>query len=107
MAGGTDAVRQSLLLLLSTMPGERVMRPTYGCELYRLVFWPNDGTTAGLAIHYVRRAVEQWEPRVRLLRVDAAANPEVDERLDVVLDYVVLLGGRRDSLALEVDLGGG
>jgi len=52
-----EAVRQALLLLLTTTPGERVMRPDYGCELARLVFAPNDDTTAGLAIHYVRRAV--------------------------------------------------
>ncbi len=106
MVEGNDAVRQSLLLLLSTFPGERVMRPTYGCELYRLVFWGNDDTTAGLAIHYVRRAVTTWEPRVRLLRVDATAHPEVPERLDVTLDYVVVLTERRETLTVEVDLGG-
>ena len=43
------------------------MRPDYGCELHRLVFSPNDDTTAGLAIHYVRRALERWEPRVEVL----------------------------------------
>jgi phage baseplate assembly protein W len=106
MVDGSDSVRQSLLLLLTTLPGERVMRPAYGCELYRLVFWPNDDTTAGLAIHYVRRAVEQWEPRARLLAVDANANPDVPERLDVNLDYVALPTGRRDRLDIEVDLGG-
>ena len=57
MVSGDDSVRQALLLLLSTIPGERLMRPTYGSELHRLVFAPNDQTTAGLAIHYVRRAV--------------------------------------------------
>ena len=105
MVEGNEAVRQSLLLLLSTLPGERVMRPTYGCELYRLVFWPNDDTTAGLAIHYVRRAVTLWEPRVRILRVDATANPEVPERLEVTLDYVVVLTQQQDRLTVEVDLG--
>ena len=57
---GDAAVRQALLLLLTTAPGERVMRPDYGCDLRKLVFSPNDDTTAGLAIHYVRRAVEAW-----------------------------------------------
>ena len=55
------AVRQSLLLLLSTVPGERVMRPEYGCNLHKLIFAPNDDTTAGLAVHYVRQAVERWD----------------------------------------------
>ena len=54
---GDDAVRQAILLLLTTRPGERVMRRTYGSLLHRLVFAPNDDTTAGLAIHYVRQAL--------------------------------------------------
>ncbi len=73
------AVRQAVLLLLSTMPGERVMRPEYGCELHRLAFSPNDDTTAGLAIHYVRRALERWEPRIQLLQVDAGRSLRVED----------------------------
>src|SRR4030095_8620470 len=47
---GDRAIRQSIMLLLTTVPGERVMRPDYGCPLHRLLFWPNDATTAGLGI---------------------------------------------------------
>ena len=53
MIAGDAAIRQSIILLLTTTPGERVMRPDYGCPLHRLMFQPNDATTAGLAIHYV------------------------------------------------------
>jgi len=80
------AVRQAVLLLLSTVPGERVMRPDYGCELHRLVFAPNDDTTAGLAIHYVRRALVRWEPRIDILHLDANRSPEDDYRLDISLE---------------------
>jgi phage baseplate assembly protein W len=66
-----DSVRQAILLLISTVPGERVMRPLYGCYLNRLIFSPNDETTAGLAIHYVRSALERWEPRIDVLRLEA------------------------------------
>ena len=48
MLEGDAAIRQSIVVLLSTMPGERVMRPEYGCPLHRLMFAPNDATTAGL-----------------------------------------------------------
>ena len=101
------AVRQALLLLFSTRPGERVMRPTYGCELYKLVFWPNDDTTAGLAMHYVRRAVAQWEPRVDHLRVDATRNSEDETRLDINLEYRVRSTGEEDRLSVQLDLYGG
>jgi uncharacterized protein len=101
------SVRQAILLLLSTRPGERVMRPSYGCDLDRLVFSPNDGTTAGLAIHYVRRALETWEPRIDLLRVDAARSPEDASRLEIVVDYRVRATQRRDRVTAGLPLDGG
>jgi phage baseplate assembly protein W len=84
-----DSVRQAVLLLLSTCPGERVMRPEYGCDLHRLVFSPNDDTTAGLAIHYARKALETWEPRIEILRLDAKQCAEDAGRLDIILEYRV------------------
>jgi phage baseplate assembly protein W len=83
------SVRQAIILLLTTRPGERVMRPEYGCHLGRVLFSPNDDTSAGLAMHYVRQALERWEPRIDILRVDAGRNAEHPARMDVVLEYRV------------------
>jgi uncharacterized protein len=104
MVAGDAAVRQSILLLLSTRPGERVMRPLYGCELHRILFWPNDNTTAGLAIHYVRQAVERWEPRVQILRVDADRNAMDATRLDIRLEYRVRATQAVDELNVSMSL---
>ena len=116
------SIRQSLLLLLSTSPGERVMRPEYGCYLRRLVFAPNDETTAGLAIHYVRQAVGRWEPRVEIIGVDAGradvlgrgVDPDKDgpkggpkpEQLLILLDYRVRATRRVEAIAYSLDLTG-
>jgi uncharacterized protein len=100
------AVRQAILMLLSTYPGERVMRPGYGCHLNRLVFAPNDDTTAGLAAHYVRTAVETWEPRVEVLRVDAGASADDAGFLEVVLEYRVRATQRTDGVAFRLSLTG-
>lgn len=97
-----DGIRQALLLLVSTRPGERVMRPDYGCDLHKLLFAPNDDTTAGLAMHYVRQAVERWEPRVDIVGVDATRNPDRDELLEVVLDYRVRATRRLGRLVVPV-----
>ena len=102
-----EAIRQSLLLLLSTRPGERVMRPDYGCALATLIFSSNDDTTAGLAIHYVRRAVERFEPRVVILAIDAGPAADAPDRLEVILDYRPKLGGPADRLVAAVPLEGG
>lgn len=71
VVAGEQAIRQSIMMLLSTIPGERVMRPDYGCPLHVVVLSPNDATTAGLAIHYVRQALLRFEPRVEIVSLDA------------------------------------
>ena len=95
-------MRQALLLLLSTRPGERINRPTYGCHLFRLAFAPADDTTAGLAIHYVARAVEQWEPRITVLSLDASRSQESPELLEVRLRYRVRSTQHQDELAITL-----
>lgn len=113
MIADDAAVRQSIILLLTTIPGERVMRPDYGCPLHRLMFAPNDATTAGLAIHYIRQALERWERRIDVLRLDAGASiggePGEDSgtRLTVELDYRVRSTNGLGRVAFSVDLNGG
>jgi hypothetical protein len=107
MVQDSDSVRQAILLLLSTVPGERVMRPSYGCLLHRLVFSPNDDTTAGLAIYYVRSALERWEPRIDILHLDAGRNEENPEQLDIILEYRVRALQRTETLAFTFNLAGG
>lgn len=101
---GSDSVRQAILLLLSTRPGERVMRPEYGCPLHRLMFAENNTTTAGLAIHYVRSAIERWEPRVEIVTLDAGQNPRQPELLDIFLEYQVRIPRQRDQLTFSLNL---
>ncbi|MPZ68911.1 MAG: hypothetical protein GEU71_05220 [Actinobacteria bacterium] len=104
MVAEDESIRQAILLLISTVPGERVMRPSYGCLLHRLIFSPNDDTTAGLAIHYVRQALERWEPRIDILKIDAGRNETDPGRLDVSLAYRVRATLRTDELIIPVRL---
>jgi phage baseplate assembly protein W len=106
MAEEEASVRQAILLLLSTSPGERVMRPSYGCSLRQLVFSPNDDTTAGLAIHYVRQALERWEPRVDILGLDATRSNGNGERLTIMLEYRVKATLRAGRAAFDINLAG-
>lgn len=101
------SVRQAILLLLSTIPGERAMRPEYGCQLYRLLFSPNDETTAGLAIHYVQQAIDLWEPRIEVLRLDAGQNTENPEQLTISLTYRVQATQQIDATLFSFNLSGG
>lgn len=103
---GDDSVRQAIVMLLTTVPGERLMRPDYGCSLNRLAFAPNDQTTAGLAVHYVRRALTRWEPRVDIVDLAADPDPDLPERLVVTLVYRVRASLVTDVLELSLALGG-
>ena len=104
---GNDAIRQAIFLLLSTRPGERVMRPNYGCYLYLLLFAPNDDTTAGLAIHYVRRALDRWEPRIDILSLDAGRSSDDSGKLVIDLEYCERSTQVDERLLLTLDLEGG
>ncbi len=101
------SVRQAILLLLATRRGERVMHPEYGCDLHDLVFAPNDDTTAGLAIYYVRQALERWEPRVTILQLDARQDPEQPTQLQIILDYQLRTPSSPERLVFTLDLTGG
>jgi phage baseplate assembly protein W len=103
---GIEAVRQAIHLLLRTRPGERVMRPEYGCELHRLFFAVNDDTTAGLAMFYVRRALDRWEPRIEITRLDATRHPQQPELLLIELEYRLRATLRTDGVSLSVNLAG-
>jgi phage baseplate assembly protein W len=104
LATVTDAasVRQAVLLLLSTRPGERVNRPDYGCHLFRLAFDPADDTTAGLAIHYVSRALDRWEKRITVLSLDAGTDPREPSILEVRLRYRVRASQDDDEIVVAV-----
>lgn len=106
MVSERASIRQAILLLLSTRPGERVMRPTYGCDLFRLVFQPNDATTAGLAIHYVRQALLRWEPRIEIVSLRALEDPGDPGRLEITLDYRRKSTRDLDQLTYAVQLTG-
>jgi phage baseplate assembly protein W len=107
LASDHAAIRQSLLLLLSTLPGERVRRPDYGCDLHHLMFSPNDATTQGLAIHYVTQAVRRWEPRIDITALDATADPGDPAIMVLTLSYMIRASGVEDGVRMAFDLASG
>lgn len=84
-----DLVRESILIILGTAPGERVMRPYFGCDIHELLFAPNNPNTAGLAAHYVVEALEKWEPRIEDVSADANPDPAEPHKLIIDIKYKV------------------
>lgn len=73
---GPPLVRQSILLILETEPGERVMRPDFGCGLRRFLMEPNTPSTRAGIEREIRAALTAWEPRIRLTDVTVATTDD-------------------------------
>lgn len=67
---GPEKVRQAIEIILDTEPGERIMRPTFGCGLRAYLMMPNTVATRALIKRDVTLALTEWEPRIDLVAVD-------------------------------------
>ncbi len=89
LATGMTDIEQSINIILGTIPGERVMRPTFGCRAWELLFSPNEAVTQSLMTEYVRDALAMWEPRIDVREVVAYRDPDRDGSMLVEIHYEV------------------
>ncbi|AGM05832.1 GPW/gp25 family protein [Amycolatopsis keratiniphila] len=94
LVGGEREVVESIRLILATAPGERPMRPEFGCAVHDLVFAPADSATAGQIAYEVRTALERWEPRITL--TDVVVGFSEAERGTLLIDIKYHLRGTND-----------
>jgi uncharacterized protein len=73
---GPEKVRQSIQIILDTEPGERIMRPEFGCGLRRHLMKPNVTATRALIQREVTTALTAWEPRIELRGVQVTAGDD-------------------------------
>ena len=90
-----ENVRQSIFVILGTAPGERLQRPTFGCQIHDLMFAPNNELTAARAEVYCEEAIYKFEPRVEKVSCRAAVNADEPNRLDIRIEYVI--AGKNDK----------
>lgn len=89
LTGDSNEIEQAIHIILSTAPGQRVMRPTFGCRLQDLVFAPNSVQTATQARRYVEEALGMWEPRIAVRQVTVRPDPQVGNSLLIEIVYQV------------------
>ncbi len=78
MVSAEKDIEQSLEILLSTSLGERVMQPSYGCNLKDYQFESMDSAMIGFIKNLVEKAILFFEPRIRLERVDITEEDSFD-----------------------------
>ena len=96
-ADGPDSIRQAIWIILDTEPGERVMRPSFGCGLRRYLMKPNTAATRALLQLEVQQALGTWERRIDVTQVDVTPG---DDPAMVLIDisYVHVRDGRPGNL---------
>ncbi len=93
-----EDIDESLRILLSTRPGERVMHPSYGCGLNAMVFETINSSAVTEIRDIIERAVLFFEPRITLERVDVNTEEALEGRLDITLDYTVRKTNTRSNI---------
>ncbi|MET0580748.1 MAG: GPW/gp25 family protein [Pseudoxanthomonas sp.] len=84
-----EDIRQSIRIIIETAPGERVMRPEFGCGIHDLVFAAPDSETLQRSRSLIEEALRRYEARIEVSSVAVFA-PEADEgRLEIELEYLV------------------
>jgi phage baseplate assembly protein W len=83
-----ESIRQSVWIILGTAPGERAMRPDFGCGIHDLVFSVQSQTTYAHLAEAVRDALVRWETRIELQDVRVAQGDDPAE-LRIEIGYRV------------------
>ncbi len=84
-----EKIRQSILIILSTAKGERVMRPDFGCDIHERVFGVIDASMLTLIRSDVEEALILWEPRIEVLSITLVTEALSEGRIDIQVEYKV------------------
>jgi phage baseplate assembly protein W len=93
LAHEDDDVREAISVILGTAPGERPMRPEFGCGIHDYVFESVDAYLVGRLQQEVRIALDRWEPRIEVTSIELSVERTAQGGL--VNDLVVIDIGYR------------
>ena len=82
-------IRQSIMVLLSTIPGERIMRPKYGCDLHSMVFTQMNATNATVIKDLIYTAILEYEPRITVEEITVDSSDYLEGLLKVNIEYTI------------------
>ena len=98
LSSGPDELDHSIHVVLVTAPGERVMRPQFGCRIWELLFEPVTPNLLGLIAEAVRDALAQWEPRIEVEEVTPTPDDDDPALIRIQVVYRVRSTNDRRNL---------
>lgn len=98
LSRGEEDIEQAIGLILGTVPGERAMRPEFGCAIHEFVFDTIDAETVGNMGTAIRTALDRWEPRIEVTDLDFDLDRVAEGVLGITISYAVLATSRQYNL---------
>ena len=89
MSEGPGDLDRSIRVVIATAPGERVMRPEFGCRIWDLLFEPVTANLMGQMAQAVRDALAQWEPRATVEDVEVRQDDNDHALVHIGVRYVI------------------
>lgn len=98
MVSEEEDIKESLLILFNTLPGERIMNPDYGCDLHSQVFERMDEQTKARIIDIVTEAIDNFETRIILEDVDVRISANDESIIFIMVNYTVIQTNARTNI---------
>jgi phage baseplate assembly protein W len=100
-----ESIRQNLQVILSTRPGEQLMRPDYGAGLANFIGEPDTITTRRRIYDRVTEGIGRWETRIEVSRVEVEPLTGRPGQIRVEVAYRIRRTGESRTLGVNLDLG--
>lgn len=104
LVSDVEDICQSLHILLSTSLGERVMQPTYGCNLKDYQFEPVNNTFLGFLEDLVERAILFFEPRIVVDNITITQPDDFElyeGKLRITVSYLIANTNSRNNFVYD------
>jgi hypothetical protein len=98
LCSGIEEIEGAIRMIIATAPGERLMRPEFGCAIWDLLFAPVEPNTLGAMEHATREALGRWEPRIDVESVHAVPDAEDPAQVFINVTYTVRATNDRRNL---------
>lgn len=98
MVSDVSDIEDSIRIILSTTPGERIMQPEFGCDLKRLAFETIDSTLLASLDHLIYHALLNFEPRITFLNTEVLNLESHDGQLLIQINFKVIITNSRHNI---------
>jgi uncharacterized protein len=84
-----EDIDEAITIILGTAPGERPMRPEFGCGIHNYIFETVDAYTMARLEQEIRIALDRWEPRIDVLDVDFGLDGVAQGEVVIEISYLI------------------